>query len=72
MRMELMRQLMRLVDSAKFPPITKSTDYFMFNPRSLCSVKPFVRWHRAESFIVLYSRNVEYRVFKVLPQFCIV
>jgi hypothetical protein len=57
------------VDSAKFLPATKSTGHFMFNPRSLCSGKPFVRLHRAESLIVLYSRNVEYRVFKVLRQF---
>ena len=41
----------------------------MFNPCRFCSCKPFVRLHRAESLIVLYSRNVEYCVFKVLRQF---
>jgi hypothetical protein len=41
----------------------------MFDPRSLCSGKPFVRLHRAERLIVLYSGNVEYRVFKVPRQF---
>ena len=61
----------RLVESAKFLPATKSTSHFMFNPRSLSSGKPFVRLHRTESLIVLYLRNVEYGVFKVLRQFCI-
>ena len=61
----------KLVEAAKFLPATKSTNYFMFNPRSLSSGKPFVRLHRTESLIVLYFRNVEYGVFKVLRQFCI-
>ena len=61
----------RLVESAKFLPATKSTSHFMFNPRSLSSGKPFVRLHRTESVVVLYFRNVEYGVFKVLRQFCI-
>jgi hypothetical protein len=56
----------RLVESAKFLPATKPTNHFMFNPRSLSSGKPFVRLHRTESLIVLYFRNVEYGVFKVL------
>ncbi len=57
------------MDSAEFLPATKSTGHFVFNPRRLCSGKPFARLLRAESLIVLYSRNVEYRVFKVLRQF---
>jgi hypothetical protein len=57
------------MDSAKFLPATKSTGHFVFNPCRLCSGKPFARLLRAESLIVLYSRNVEYRVFKVLRQF---
>jgi len=61
----------RLVEAAKFLPATKSTNHFMFDPRSLSSGKPFVRLHRTESLIVLYLRNVEYGVFKVLSQFCI-
>jgi hypothetical protein len=61
----------RLVECAKFLPATKSTNHFMFNPRSLSSGKPVVRLHRTESLIVLYLRNVEYGVFKLLRQFCI-
>jgi hypothetical protein len=60
-----------LVEAAKFLPATKSTNHLMFNPRSLSSGKPFVRLHRTERLIVLYFRNVEYGVFKVLRQFCI-
>ena len=58
-----------LVDSAKFLPATKSTGHFVCNPRRLSSGKPFLRPNRAESLIVLYSRDVEYRVFKLLRQF---
>ena len=61
----------RLVEAAKFLPATKSTNHFMFNPGGLSSGKPFVRLHRTESLVVLYLRNVEYGVFKVLSQFCI-
>jgi hypothetical protein len=57
------------VNPAELLTATKSTGRFMFNPRRLCSGKPFARLLRAESLIVLYSRNVEYRVFKVLRQF---
>jgi hypothetical protein len=60
-----------LVESAKSLPATKSTSHFMFNPRSLSSGKPIVRLHRTQSLIVLYFRNVEYGVFKVLRQSCI-
>ncbi len=41
----------------------------MFYPRRLCSGKPFIRPHRAETLVVLYSRDVEYRIFKILRQF---
>jgi hypothetical protein len=58
-----------LVDSANFLRTTKSTGHFMFNPSRLCSGEPFVGLYRAKSLIVLYSRNVEYRDFKVLRQF---
>jgi hypothetical protein len=57
------------VDFVKFLPATKSTVHFVFNPRRLCSGKPFVRPNRAERLIVFHSRDVEYRVFKVLRQF---
>ena len=60
-----------LVGSAKFLATTKSTGCFMFDPRSLCRGEHFVRSYRAKSLIVLYSCNVEYRVFKVLRQFCL-
>ena len=43
----------------------------MLNPRCLCSCKPFVRLDRAESLIVFYLRNVEYRVTQFLRKFFI-
>jgi hypothetical protein len=57
------------VNPAEFLSATKSADHFVFDPRCLCSGKPFVRLHRAESFFVFYSRKFEYRVFQFLRKF---
>ena len=70
LRSAIMRHL-GSVDPAEFLPATKSTDHFMLNPRCLCSCKPFVRLDRAESLIVFYLRNVEYRVTQFLRKFFI-